>query len=162
MDASSANGENPQSSVVPKAETGKRLAASNTRSRTCSGVSRRVDRIDDADEHDLIGLTMLPHDIEHARGIRSLASWIETSRPETEKRRQQARVGDSGAVGGIPVSARTGVHADATPLVGENRSRTRLFKSTKVSSSPPEGSIFRDSRPSVKSIWTLSAPCSRH
>jgi hypothetical protein len=59
--------------------------------------------------------------------------------------------------------ARPGCEDEQTTNRGEEkdavkRARARLFNSMKLFKSSPEGSILIASRPSVKSIWTESAP----
>ena len=77
VEVSSLNGEKPQSSVVPSCSNGMYSAASRMRSRTSSGrLDARIDRRDDANENPLIGLHVLPDDLEDALRSGSPASAI--------------------------------------------------------------------------------------
>ena len=119
VDVSSPNGENPQSSVVPRCSGSMNRAASRTRSRTSSGrLDARVERVDDADEDPAVAGRMLAEHLEHARPVGLAGELdVEPADVEPEQRRQQVRVVDVGAVGRVLVAARAGVDADPRPFL---------------------------------------------
>ena len=77
-------------------------------------LDARIDRGDDADEDALLGLHVLADDLQHALAV-ALAGErdVEVADLQLEQARQQLGVVDVGAVRGIAVAARAGVHADA-------------------------------------------------
>ena len=82
----------------------------------------------------------------------SFASDVEISRHQLKQAGQRLSVIDVRAVGRIEITPRAGMDPMRLRSSGENRDSGRLFRSMKLLSICPEGSIFTASRPSVKSI----------
>ena len=119
VDASSANGAKPQSSVVPNDAARYVLACEkNAVPDLLRGLDTGIDRIGHADEHDLIRPTVLTNDPEHPLRIgfaRQLD--IETPHAKLEQRGEQAGIVDIGAVRRVAIAPRARVHADPLSLL---------------------------------------------
>ena len=147
VDVSSLKGEKPQSSVVPSCATGmyrppRGRGRGPPRASRCAGRSARRRRRRRAGP-----AFRCSRMIFSTRAAVPLAGQrdVEVAGLQLEQAGQQLRVVDVGAVRGIAVAARAGVHAD--PLrapSAEKRDSARLLRSMKLLSRCPEGSTFID------------------
>lgn len=82
------------------------------------GLDLRVDRRDDADEHALSGLHILPDDLQHLRTVRFTGERdVEAAGFQLKQAWQQFGVVDVGTVGRVAVTAGTRVDTDALPVL---------------------------------------------
>ena len=163
VEVSSQKGAKPQSSVVPSWSRGM-----NARLRGRDHAPPRRSRCVDRSERS-------PRQIraDGASGSRRSASerasrsafarqrHVEVADVELKEARQELRIIHVRAVSGVPVPARAGVHTQRCRSASESRPRAKLFRSMKLDSSSPDGSILSAKRPSVKSICTEAAPFAR-
>ena len=145
----------------PAASTGMYSAASSTRSRTSSGVSTRGSigattptktRWSGFRYSRMIFSTRTRSRLAGERDVKVAAPSARTGSAAARRSRRR-RCGSSRG-------RRRGRCARRCAGAPRRRSATsaRLFRSMKLCSSSPDGSIFTASRPSVKSICTLCAP----
>ena len=161
---SSLNGENPQSSVVPsRCDRNELRRFEHPVPNLLGRLDPRIDRVGHADEDPLVrGCQCSAIALQHARPV-GLACELEIEAPGlgAEQGRQQRGVVDVGAVGRVMVAAGAGVDADPAALVGGETARAPGCSGRRSCGAAREGSSLTASLPSVKSIWTLSAPRSR-
>ena len=138
-------------------------AASSTRSRTSSALSMRgsIGEITPTKMR-WSGLAVVADDSQHAHRIGLAAEGdVEVGHIELEQAGQELGVVDVGAVRRVAVAAGAGVDADPLAFLGREARQREIVEIDEAAQQPPEGSSLTARRPSVKSIWTLCAPCSR-
>ena len=125
-------------------------------------LNARVDRRDDADENPLVGLHVIPDDLQHADTILFAREGnVKIARLQLEQAGQQLGVIDIRAVGRVAVAARTGMHPDALAILG-GESRQREIVQIDEAVQQISGGIDLDRQPAFREVdLNLVAPFSR-